>query len=108
MIYNTSTPYMYIFVRKDLTMPQQIVQASHAALEAGFVYDQPTGSTHIVLIGVKNQAELIKVGNRLTSCNIDHQKFFEPDYDTGYTAIATRPLFGAEREPLKRYSLYTC
>lgn len=108
MIYNTSTPYMYIFIRKDLTVPQQIVQASHAALEAGFAYNQPAGSTYIVLISIKNQSDLTKVSDRLTSQGIDHQKFFEPDYDTGYTAIATRPLFGTEREPLKRYSLYTC
>jgi hypothetical protein len=97
---------MYIFIREDLSQAQKIVQASHAALEAGFVYDQPNGSTHIVLIGAKNQEALLGVRQHLENCGIDFQIFHEPDYDTGYTAIATKPLYGDERLPLKKYSLF--
>jgi hypothetical protein len=97
---------MYIFIREDLTTPQKIVQASHAALDAGFAYDKPAGSTHIVLMGAKNEEELLKIRERLNNYGIDSQMFYEPDYDTGYTAIATKPLFGDERLPLKRYSLF--
>ncbi len=97
---------MYIFIREDLTTPQKIVQASHAALEAGFVYDKPPSSTHLVLLGAKNQEDLLSISNHLKKCNIDFQMFYEPDYDTGFTAIATRPLFGEERIPLKRYRLF--
>lgn len=99
------TPYTYIFVRKDLSIPQQIVQSSHAALEAGFRFEQPTTTSHIVLIGIENQEELTKTAHYLETKGIDCEMFWEPDYDTGYTAIATRPLFGEERKPLKRFSL---
>ncbi len=97
---------MYIFVREDLTTPQKIVQASHAALEAGFAYNKPEGSTHIVLMGAKNQEELLKIRKRLGNCGIESQIFYEPDYNTGYTAIATKPLYGEERLPLKKHSLF--
>ena len=99
---------MYIFIREDLSHAQQIVQAAHAALEAGFVYDQPKDSTHIVLIGAKNEEELLKISQYLKNCSIDSQIFYEPDFDTGYTAIATKPLYGEERQPLKKYSLFRC
>lgn len=96
---------MYIFIREDLSKPQQIVQASHAALEAGFTFQKPKTTTHIVLIGTKNQAELRETAEYLERHGIEFEMFFEPDYDTGYTAIATRPLFGKERRPLKRFQL---
>lgn len=38
--------------------------------------------------------------------DIEFEMFYEPDYDTGYTAIATRPLIGKERKPLSKYTLY--
>lgn len=59
------TPYTYIFIRKDLSPAQQIVQASHAALEAGFVFDKPIKTTHIVLIGADNKDHLMQIGNHL-------------------------------------------
>lgn len=49
----------YIVVRRDLTPSQQAVQASHAAMEMGFKTQAPSSPTHIVLLGVENQAELL-------------------------------------------------
>jgi hypothetical protein len=98
-------PYMYIFVRQDLTLPQQIVQASHAAHEAGHDFGKADGSTHIVLIGIPSQAKLLATADHLDSHKIPYKMFFEPDYDTGYTAIATQPLFGDQRTPLRKFRL---
>lgn len=97
---------MYIFIREDLTHEQQIVQASHAALEAGFRFDAPTETTHIVLIGAKDEMKLREIQLHLEDTRIEHEIFYEPDYDTGFTAIATRPLFGDERKHLRKFKLY--
>jgi hypothetical protein len=97
---------MYIFIREDLTHEQQIVQASHAALEAGFQFSAPKETTHIVLIGAKDEDKLKQIQLHLIDNGIEHEIFFEPDFDTGFTAIATRPLFGDERIPLKKFKLY--
>ena len=100
------TPYTYIFIRKDLAPEQQIVQASHAALEAGFRFDQPEKTSHIVLIGIDGQDELQRISSYLLDQNILHEMFFEPDYDTGYTSIATQPIYGEQRKPLKKFPLH--
>ena len=99
-------PYTYIFVRQDLRLPQQIVQASHAALEAGFRFQKPEETSFIVLIGAKNEQELHKIAKHLSRHEIEFEMFFEPDYDTGYTAIATQPLYGDQRKCLRKYQLF--
>lgn len=100
------TPYTYLFVRTDLSIPQLIVQASHAALEAGFRFARPDATPHLVLIGVNDQDQLKQTADYLGRHGIEFEMFHEPDYDTGYTSIATKPLFGKERNPLKKYKLF--
>lgn len=96
---------MYIFVRQDLTPAQQIVQAAHATHHAGIKFGPTELPTHFVLIGVHDQAELIKIAGYLGIHGIEHEMFYEPDFDTGYTAIATKPLYGSERKPLRKFKL---
>ena len=78
-------PYTYVFIRTDLSYAQQIVQASHATLEAGFKFEQP---------------EEISSEN-----NIEHEMFYEPDIEQ-YTAIATRAMYGEEREIFSELRTY--
>lgn len=47
-----NTPYTYVFIRTDLSHAQQIVQASHAALDAGHTFG---AHSHLVLMGVDTQ-----------------------------------------------------
>jgi hypothetical protein len=96
------TPYTYLFIRKDLTSPQQIVQASHAALQAGNRFGP---HSHLVLIGVNCEEELYKAAGHLEQHEIEFEMFHEPDDNTGHTAICTRPLAGSERRPLRRFQL---
>ncbi len=96
---------MYIFVREDLSHPQQIVQASHAASEASFRFEKPEQPLHIVLCGVKDQHHLMNVAQYLGRHGIEFELFFEPDYDTGNTAIATQPLYDQQRKPLRKFKL---
>jgi len=97
---------MYIFIREDLPHAYQIVQAAHATHQAGIRFGSTDIPTNFVLIGTKNQEELEKTAMYLASHQIEFEMFFEPDHDTGYTAIATRPLYGDERKPMRKFQIY--
>lgn len=96
-------PYMYLFVRDDLPQPQQIVQTAHAVDELNKEHPHDPGN-YMVLCGVKGESELLDLSLWLNEQNIVHHMFYEPDVDS-YTAIATKPLIGEERKPLKRFKL---
>ena len=96
---------VYTFVREDLPIEQQIVQAAHSALEAGRDLGKPKSTSHLILIGVKSENSLNKISEELVQLNIKHHKFFEPDNDRGYTSLTTEPL--SDRHPyFFKYSLY--
>lgn len=95
------TPYVYMFVRGDLSHPQQIVQTAHAVEEITRRH-QSDGTNHMVLCDAKDEDSLFDISVWLAKHEIEHHTFYEPDID-GYTAIATRPLRGDERRPLKKF-----
>lgn len=96
-------PYMYLFVREDLTPSQQIIQAAHAVDELNKKYPHGPGN-FMVLCGATNETDLCEVSELLSFEGIGHHLFFESDIDS-YTAIATVPLKGSERKPLSRFPL---
>lgn len=96
-----SSPYTYLFIREDLTKPQQIVQTAHAAHEAGETFGE---HSHMALMGANDEQTLLKIAEHLDRNDIRFKMFFEPDIDS-YTAIATEPLTGDRRKPLRRFSL---
>jgi hypothetical protein len=103
-----NNPYTYVILRKDLPPVQWIVQASHAALEAGFRFDQPEQTSYLILLEVASEKELNSASKMLRKRCIDHHKFFEPDYGTGFTALCTRPILDAtEQNYFKRWNLFT-
>ena len=94
-----------MFIRTDLPIEQQIVQAAHAALEAGRDLEKPKSISHLILLKVDSQDELIKISEDLTRLNIQYHMFYEPDYNRGYTSIATEPIY--DRNPyFFKHSLY--
>lgn len=97
---------MYIFIREDLSHAYQIVQAAHATHQAGIRFGGTETPTHFVLIGAKNEKALEKIAMELEINGIEFEMFYEPDYNTGYTAIATKPLYGDQRKLFKKYNLY--
>lgn len=46
------TMYTYLFIRTDLTKPQQIVQCAHAAGHAGHEFGD---HSHMVLFGIPSE-----------------------------------------------------
>lgn len=99
------TPYTYVILRTDIPQVQQIVQASHAALEAGFRFKQPDSVSHLILLSVKSEDKLKETAHNLCELDIDFHMFYEPDVSQ-FTAICTRPLFGSECDIFKRYKLF--
>ena len=94
------TPYIYMFVREDMSHPQQIIQTAHAVDELS-----KTGiknGAHMVLFGARDERELVDASCYLEAHGIKHHMFFEPDM-MAHTSIATEPLIGNQRQPLKRF-----
>lgn len=99
--------WVYVFVRQDLPIEQQIVQAAHSALEAGRDLGKPDSDSNLILLGTRDQDSLLQVAERLRFNNIKYSLFYEPDHDRGYTSLTTEPLFDQDkRRVLSKYSLY--
>lgn len=109
---------MYIIVRTDMTVAQQLVQAAHAALECGlYLATKPEQPDNIVLCGVASEQELHDTAMLLDGVGIAHRLISEPDMPPGrfgdqITAIATEPINKRDRRrrefPLQRLRLWTC
>jgi hypothetical protein len=59
----------------------------------------------MVLCGIPNEEELEKLSSYLKKNNIDHHMFYEPDHNTGFTAICTEPIYGEQRSLFKKFKL---
>ncbi len=100
-------PYVYVLVRTDISFEQQLVQASHAALEAGFRFNAPSEIASVIVLAVPSQQALLEAAARLSARGVEHEVFFEPDFGMGYSALATRPLCSREeRNLMRKYPLY--
>ena len=97
--------YIYVFVRQDLSLPQQLVQVGHACQESGAAYGCPE-ECRLVLIGVADEDALLLINSYLKMENIENVMFYEPDYDMGYTCVCTRPVEGDERKLFARFETY--
>jgi hypothetical protein len=65
--------------------------------------DNPA-ETNAVLIGVNSETHLLEIKQYLDENEIENEIFYESDI-SAYTAIATYPLTGKERKPLKKFEL---
>lgn len=98
---------IYVLVRTDIALPQQLVQAAHAAAEAGRAYYRAEhGIASAVLLAVPDRESLLLASARLAARDVAHQVFFEPDNGMGESALATGPLQGAARRALAGYPLW--
>ena len=98
------TPYVYVFIRKDLSFPQQVVQSAHAAIEAAKSFlDNELDHPHLVVLGVKDQQQLYKSAQKLDRAGVQYRIFTEPDRNGEATALATEPIFGEQRHLFRAY-----
>ena len=105
-VQEASHSYIYVFVRQDISLAQQLVQSSHAVYSIAQQQTNLDKNTipSIVMIGVPNSKALNRVITKLQLNNIEHATFFEPDFNMGLSAVATAPLYtNEERAVLKNY-----
>lgn len=85
----------------------QVVQALHAALEAGIHLNQNRAvPSHLVFVSVGNETELLSIQERLVSSNLQSIIFNEPDLGNRATALATESLSGSSRNHLRNLPLW--
>ena len=99
------TSYVYVVTRSDLPSQHQVVQACHAAYAASHSFGKHP-VPYMVLCTVENEAALTSLFNDLKGRGVPCCSINEPDFvGDPMTAIATGPLRGDERKPLKRLPL---
>lgn len=102
-------PYVYVIVRKDLSLPQQVVQACHATLESVRLKPPKPPQVHpnIIVCGAKDEQKLLKYAAKIERAGIQFALFQEPDRDNEYTALATEPVRGEDRRPFRDFQCLT-
>jgi len=99
--------YMYVAVRQDISGPQQVVQACHAAIEASWTYHFD-GFEHpsVIVLGMKSEKDLNKFTKYLDTLEFVHyDEFREPDRDNELTAVATVAIGEEYKHLFKKYQL---
>lgn len=97
---------MYVLVRRDIPVAQQIVQVGHACLEAGYETYNKYGDinhAHLIVMTVKDELALEMVVENLT---VPGKMFFEPDNNMGHSAWASLPVYDEDRNQFKRFRLW--
>jgi peptidyl-tRNA hydrolase len=86
---------MYVVVRQDIDPGYQIPQSIHA--KDKFTHEYPecenrwyNDSNTIVVLGIENEDELLKLAGLCKKVKLRYSIFFEPDINE-YTAIAIEP-----------------
>lgn len=97
--------HSYVFVRKDLSFPQIIVQTAHVTLELARSGFCSTSHPHLVVLEVDNENELLKIPEMLHNLGIRYTPFIEPDRNFETTAIATEPISGEKRKHFREFKL---
>lgn len=92
--------YVHIFLRTDLPLATQMVQACHAARRL----PPPNPDDRLVLLAVPDADSLWAVRDRLALRGLDPVVIEEPDHDHGATAVAVASgpggRIGSSRFPL--------
>lgn len=99
--------YMYVAVRTDLSIPQQVVQACHAAIEASWLFHlDDLEHPSVIVLGMKNEKKLEDFKKYLDSLGFVHyDEFREPDRNNELTSISTVALPENCKQYFKKYQL---
>ncbi len=83
-----------------------MVQASHAACEAGIhLLSSDINHPHFVLLGVNNEADLIEQFELIKQKGFPVVIFREEDLGNSPTALASGPIFQEDRKFFRRLKL---
>jgi hypothetical protein len=92
-----------VFVRQNLPTEHQQIQAGHAIYGLAFNYRPDVECPNHIHIGVPDVAALKRVLAKLEKNRVPHFAWHEPDFNLGFTAVATAPLHGDARQTLANY-----
>lgn len=79
----------------------------HAVFAMASLVPHGDAVPNIIFVGVPDLAALNRVRVKLERHRIAHYNWNEPDYDFGFTSIATVALQDEEREPLRNYRVWS-
>lgn len=100
-------PYIYTFIRDDISPEQKIVQLGHATWEAGLRFKNPGRIASLILLHADDEDDLVAAARKLDEKGIEYYMFYEPDNMMGYSAICTRPIVTEqERAIFSKWELY--
>lgn len=103
--------YIYVFVRQDLTIPQQLVHTNHAVYEMAKNFSGYIDHSHVpalIVIGTPTEKTLMGVFNKLRDNSIPFYAWKDSEHvELGeILTIATVPLDLDQKQVLKDYRLY--
>lgn len=99
---------MYVVVREDLTVPQQAVQACHAAMKAARSFLPETAilnSPNLVVCTVRDEVALKAMLEDIHRAGILACSFQEEDLDGQTTVFATELVSGEKRRAFRKCRL---
>lgn len=97
--------HVYVFVRRNLSVSQQLVQASHSLWEAKSLHENHLDHPHLVVLGVSDETELLTVSQYLNNIGIQHSLFRESYFNNEATALATQPILEDQRHHFSNFVL---
>lgn len=97
---------IYVFVRRDLSRPQQVVQAGHALIESQKGSPFQGEHPYVICLGCKTEKSLKNALDKIRNSGIICYEFNEPDRNNELTAFATECL-EERKEIFKKFNLLT-
>lgn len=113
MWFKKETKYIYVVVRKDIPVEDQMVQVGHACFDAGKKFGLK--GVHLVLLEVENVFDLHSLWDDMENAKIQYCQFWEDNlvtdylgfkHEMGYTAFCTQPISGKKRQIFANYPLW--
>ena len=98
--------YMYIAVRRDLSVAQQVVQSVHAAIEACWpIHYDDLEHPSVIVLGVKSEESLNNFEKYVYDQNFHYETFREPDRNNEKTSVAVYAVGECDRHLFKKFQL---
>ena len=97
---------MYTFIRTDMDIEHQLVQACHSGIEAGSSFKKSGEIPFLILLSIRDSEHLHEAERLIEKHGIRYHKFFEPDNDLGHTSITTEPIDVDQKKIFSNYKLW--
>lgn len=80
-------------------------EVAHAAIASSYTFNINPSHPYLVVCSVRDETELDAAFNRLKEQGVPCCAYYEPDFCGAMTAVATAPLEGKARQPLRKFRL---